>query len=304
MICAAIKRGVNRTGLLLLTAFSEGHFLSLEWYDTTLVCNLVGIGGKTTSAASTETSTASIAATEAASVSSTEATAISTTATTETTATATATTTSEATSTATTGSSRLGDRKVQSDSSSLNLLSDKGRNGLGSISRVGKLDVSKALWTISLGVLCNTDSCDFTGLLEEIPDGLFSGTEAQVSAEDGVRFTGGTGDGFATLTGLVSREPNLEGISVEVFTVAGCLSLCCFLVGAVLDESTLLSEEMLALGKSSEGFEQFANRFFPCVLANVAYEKLGLSFVFGGHVGGNCLNFSRCCLFLNDLLIF
>ena len=136
--------------------------------------------------------------------------------------------------------SGLGRAKVEADSSAFNFLSYKSLDSLGCVSRVGKLDVSEATRTFGLSIFSDTDSLDFTALLEEVPDGLFSGAETKVAAEDSVRLTRGTGGN----SGLLFSELNLKGASVKSGSVASSEGLDCFLVGSILDEGALLGVEV------------------------------------------------------------
>lgn len=129
---------------------------------------------------------------------------------------------------------------------------------------------------------------------------MFSSAEAQVSTEDGVRFTFDSG-GRTSWPCLVTGELNPERRSIEFNSVGGCLCLCSVFVLLILNESDLLSMQVLDLGSSSEFVEVSGKVLLPRVHADVLHEKFELALVFG--VNGNGDNFNLLCYILLFLLL-
>lgn len=90
----------------------------------------------------------------------------------------------------------------------------------------------------------DTDTLDGTGLTEEVPDGILSSVEAEVSTEDSVSLTWGTAGG-ATDLGLLSGELAGDLSVVEPESVGGFEGLLGVSSLGELDEADTLG---LALG--------------------------------------------------------
>jgi len=96
--------------------------------------------------------------------------------------------------------------------------------------------VGEALRLASLRVTCNTDGSHSADMPEEFSYSIFSGVEAHIATEDGVRLGGGT-----TSFGHFLRELNVKDGAIELSSINGT-SLGGILVLFELNESALLIE--------------------------------------------------------------
>ena len=113
---------------------------------------------------------------------------------------------------------------------------------------------------------------------------MFSSAEAQVSAEDGVRFTFNSGSGTAWAC-FVTGELNPESCTLEFYSVATGLRLGSRFVSLILDESDLLLVQVLNFGSCTPLVEVSCKVLLPGVHANVLHEELGLTSVI--RINGN-----------------
>lgn len=100
--------------------------------------------------------------------------------------------------------------------------------------------MAETLRSLSLSVVSDTDSSNFSGLGEEFSNTVLFSSEAHVSTEDSVRFTSLAGS-RTTGTGFVTRELDIDVSSINFSTVGGSLSLSSILMGLVLNECNTLS---------------------------------------------------------------
>jgi len=136
--------------------------------------------------------------------------------------------------------------------------------------------VAESLRPSSLRISCNTDSSHSANIPEEFSYSIFSGVEAHVATEDGVRFALGS-------FGHFFRERNFKDGSIEFSSIF----TRCFDGLRVLfefNESDSLVEHMLAFDKLSVFLEEFTNTFFPSVLTYISNEELSLVLIFGRNI--------------------
>jgi hypothetical protein len=288
----------------------EGHLGALELGDAALA--LV----EATAAATTEATTATSTATTSTAA---EATAAAATTEAATATTATTTTAAEATTVTTLGT---GSAEVETDGTTLDLLTLEGTVGGLGLLNGRELNVTEALGAAGLLLGGQTDAEDAALGTEDLVESILSGTERKVANEEGVALGAGlvtvrTGTGLNTVTTLLvvlaaSGVVKVDGTAVEVGTLLGLHGLSG--IGSVgeLDvaEATgaarLTVGDNAAAGELTELGELTLEPLLVDVPGEVADEEVG-----GGTLGsisslgllGNSLGFVISLALLGDSLL-
>jgi hypothetical protein len=291
----------------------EGHLGTLELGDAALALVEATAAATTEATTATSTTTTSTAAEAAAAAATTEA---------ATATTATTTTAAEATTVTTVATLGTGSAEVETDGTTLDLLTLEGTvGGLGLING-RELNVTEALGAAGLLLGGQTDAEDAALGTEDLVESILSGTERKVANEEGVALGAGlvtvrTGTGLNTVTTLLvvlaaSGVIKVDGTAVEVGTLLGLHGLSG--IGSVgeLDVAEATGAARLTVGDNAAAGEltELGELTLEPLLVDVPGEVADEE-VSGGTLGsisslgllGNSLGFVISLALLGDSLL-